>query len=153
MKRASVSQNQRQLTVQSPQTRSPEPPVQEKSPQKNFYKSNLYNRLQNNSLPIESVKQKVQIQTQAHATRDSSLSNAAKCKAPDSSRVTQAQAKVTPKSAAAKLPPKRKPLTGRVNKTAIDGKKFSYEETITDLNRTKVETTFVNTTLNETIDK
>ena len=44
-------------------------------------------------------------------------------------------------------------MTGRVNKTAIDGKKISYEETITDLNRTKVETTFVNTTLNETIDR
>ena len=40
-----------------------------------------------------------------------------------------------------------------MNKTTIDGKKFSYEETMTDMNRTKVETTFINTTLNETIEK
>ena len=47
----------------------------------------------------------------------------------------------------------RKPLTGRVNKTSIESRGLPYEETLTELNRTKVETTFVNTTLNETIEK
>ena len=41
----------------------------------------------------------------------------------------------------------------RPHKATIESKRISYEETVTDLNRTKVETTFINTDFDDTIER